>query len=201
MRLKKSKLALTLTIALSATSCATQKRAAEIHSTELTSLVAQSEERTRLEEESGARIFGMIEERLREMRQTTSRSDETVERIEEIFDTSQPRDTATGTPPLLSRTKERRSTQNQTDSRAQTEATTTGHAKADINSHKTEEAESSRESNEQRQTATDEKSREETGARPTTIVLATLGAAALTVFLAWLIFTVTIAIKRFLTPN
>ena len=164
-------------------------------------MAVESEERTRLEEEAAARIFGMIEERLRELRQTTSRSDETVERVVEIFDTSQPTDTATGTPPLLSRTKERRSTQNQTDSREQTEATATGHIVADIDSHKTEEAEASRESNEQRQTATDEKSREEKGRSWWVVVLATLGATAITGFLVWLVFTVIKAIKRFLNPN
>ena len=164
-------------------------------------MAVESEERTRLEEEAAARIFGMIEERLRELRQTKSRSDETVERVVEIFDTTQPTDTATGTPPLLSRTKERLRTQNQTDSREQTEAIATGHAKADIDSHKTEEAQSSRESNEQRQAAIDEKSREEKGRSWWVVALATLGAAAITGFLVWLVFTVIKAIKRFLNPN
>lgn len=164
-------------------------------------MAVESEKRTRLEEAAAARIFGMIEERLRELRQTTNRSDETVERVVEIFDTTQPTDTATGTPPLLSRTKERRSTQNQTDSREQTEATATGHIVADIDSHKTEEAQASRESNEQRQTAIDEKSREEKGRSWWVVALATLGATAITGFLVWLVFTVIKAIKRFLNPN
>lgn len=69
----------------------------------------------------------VVEERFRRLSETATSTDEATERVTEIFDTSQPTDSATGTPPLLSRTTEKREARQTSESREQTESATTGH--------------------------------------------------------------------------
>lgn len=60
---------------------------------------------------------------MRRLRSNTTITDEASERVTEIFDTTQPPDSATGTPPLLSRITERSAAKSRSESRDQTEAT------------------------------------------------------------------------------
>lgn len=68
----------------------------------------------------------MVEERIRQRWKTITTTDEATERVTEIFDTTQLTDSVTGTPPLLSRTTERRQARQASESRAQSEATAAG---------------------------------------------------------------------------
>lgn len=58
--------------------------------------------------------------------------DESTERVTEIFDTAQPPDSATGTPPLSARIRERHETKSRSDSRAKVEAAKSDSASASI---------------------------------------------------------------------
>lgn len=75
----------------------------------------------------------MVEEQIRRLWETKATTDEVTESITEIFDTTQPTDSATGTPPLLSRTTERRETRQTSESREQSEAAKTDSTKAEAN--------------------------------------------------------------------
>lgn len=75
----------------------------------------------------------MVEEQIRRLWENKTTTDEATERITEIFDTTQPTDSATRTPPLLSRTTERREARQTSESREQTEATKTDSTKAENN--------------------------------------------------------------------
>ena len=120
-----------LTTALLATSCAAQKKAAQESRTEAQSSASvQTTVTTRLDSATVATLERMVEAQFRRLRETTIERDEATERVTEIFDTSQPRDSATGTPPLLSRTTERREARQRSDSREQTEAAATDSTKA-----------------------------------------------------------------------
>lgn len=134
MRLKKSILALTLTTALLATSCAAQKKAVEESHTEAqSSAQLHTQETTLLDAATAAMVERMVEEQIRRLWENKTTTDEATERITEIFDTTQPTDSATGTPPLLSRTTERREARQTSESREQTEATKTDSTKAENN--------------------------------------------------------------------
>ena len=87
-----------------------------------TSLKVQ--EVTRLDTATAAIVERIVEEYFRRQRKNTTMTDEVTERITEIFDTSQPPDSATGTPPLLSRITEKSAAKSRSESREQTEATT-----------------------------------------------------------------------------
>lgn len=122
-----------LTIVLSATSCATQRKTAEAsHSQEQSSVSAATEQTLRLEEQTAALVSRLFEERMNALRETTATTDEATERVTEIFDTTQPTDSVTGTPPLLSRTTERRNATSSEQTREQTEATAKEATEADI---------------------------------------------------------------------
>lgn len=64
----------------------------------------------------------IMEEYFRRLRQNTTTTDEVTERITEIFDTTQRADSATGTPPLLSRTTERTEMRKKSENREKTES-------------------------------------------------------------------------------
>lgn len=58
--------------------------------------------------------------------------DESTERVTEIYDTKQPTDSSTGTPPLSARIRERHESKSRSDSRAKVEAAKSDSASADI---------------------------------------------------------------------
>ncbi len=72
----------------------------------------------------------MVEEQLRRQRENKTTTDEATERVTEIFDTTQPPDSATGTPPLLSRITERSSVKSRSESRETTEVRATDNSVA-----------------------------------------------------------------------
>lgn len=78
--------------------------------------VATEREAT-LEERTEAIVTRLLDERLERLRESATNTHEDMERVTEVFDTSQPRDSLSGTPPLLSRTTERRGRQTQSASR------------------------------------------------------------------------------------
>lgn len=198
MRLKKSILALTLTTVLSVTSCATPKEAVEesrMEAQSSTSLKVQ--EVTRLDTATAAIVERIVEEYFRRQRKNTTTTDEVTERITEIFDTSQPPDSATGTPPLLSRITEKSAAKSRSESREQTEATTAGstaeaQTKAATLTYEADTATAS-ESHE----ATEAKSREQRSNPCWLTGLEIVGFLVAGGFILWLLCTVGKAIKQF----
>lgn len=77
---------------------------------------------------TSAEVERIVEEQLRRLWESRSTTDEVTERVTEIFDTSQPTDSTTGTPPLLSRTTERWEARQTNECREQTEAVATDSA-------------------------------------------------------------------------
>lgn len=69
------------------------------------------------EERTEAIVERLLAERLERLRESAATIYEAGERVTEVFDTSQPTDSATGTPPLLSRTTEKNGRQTQSASR------------------------------------------------------------------------------------
>lgn len=123
MRLNKSILVLMLTIALLAVSCATQKKAAREIKTEAQSSVLQQKWKAiDFDVISAAATERIMKEYFRRLRESTTTTDKVTERITEIFDTTQPTDSSTGLPPLLSRTTERNEARQKSEIREKTEA-------------------------------------------------------------------------------
>lgn len=143
----------------------------------------------------------MVEEQLRRQRENKTTTDEATERVTEIFDTTQPPDSATGRPPLLSRITERNSTKSRSESRETTEtratdnsvATQTGAATL-MHETDTATASESREANESES--------RETMSNPWWLTgLKIVGILAAGGFVLWLLYTVGKVIKQFLNND
>ena len=134
---------------------------------------------------------------MRRLRTTTTTTDEATERITEIFDTTQPTDSTTGEPPLLSRITEKSAAKIRSESREQTEATATeSEAQTQTGAATlTRDADTSTacESRE----ASEAKSREERSEPWWLAGLKIIGFLAAGGFMLWLLCTVGKAIKQF----
>lgn len=109
MLLKKSILALTLTTVLLATSCAAPKKTIrEQREQTHSSLSAATTAESHREDSTAIRTERILNELLAAWLQRVETRDEATERVTEIFDTTQPPDSTTGTPPLSARIRERR---------------------------------------------------------------------------------------------
>lgn len=202
MRLKKSTLALTLTLALLATSCAAPKKVVQETRTEAQSSISrQTEETTLLREETEAMIMRIVEDRFRQLLESTTTKDEATERITETFDTSQPIDSFTGTPPLLSRVIERSESREKNDTRTQNEATTTARTEADIGTKTDLGQTSATLENEESREQNEAESREERKESGTLVILEIAAGIIIALFLLWLLLTVGKAIKSFSKTN
>lgn len=202
MRLKKSTLALTLTVALLATSCATPRKAMQETRTEAQSSISRQTEATiLLQEETAAMIERMVKERFRQLLESTTTKDEAAERITEIFDTSQPIDSVTGTPPLQSRVTERSESREKNDTRTQNEATSTARTEADIGTKTDLATTAATSENEEIRKKGEARSREERKASGTLVILEIAAGAIISLFLLWLLLTVGKAIKSFSKTN
>lgn len=124
---------------------------------------ATTEQTLRLEEQTAALVSRLFEERMNALRETTATTDEATERVTEIFDTTQPTDSVTGTPPLLSRTTERRNATSSEQTREQTEATAKEATEADIGQAATLAAEAQTTSNEESRAESEGEIRQEKG--------------------------------------
>lgn len=123
MLLKKSILALTLTTALLATSCAAPKKTMQEQREQTHSSLSQTATAESHQEDSAAiSTERLLNELLTAWLQRVETRDEATERVTEIFDTSQPPDSTTGTPPLSARIRERHEARSRSDSRAKVEA-------------------------------------------------------------------------------
>ena len=119
MLLKKSILALTLTTALLATPKKTmQEQREQTHSSLSQTATAESHQ----EDSAAISTERLLNELLTAWLQRVETRDEATERVTEIFDTSQPPDSTTGTPPLSARIRERHEARSRSDSRAKVEA-------------------------------------------------------------------------------
>ena len=99
MRLKKSIHVLTLTIALSATSCAAPRKAmSEQRSQTHSSQSETTSGETHLQDSAAMRTERLLNEWLAAWLQREETRDEATERVTEIFDTTQPPDSVTGAP-------------------------------------------------------------------------------------------------------
>ena len=123
MLLKKSILALTLTTALLATSCAAPKKTMQEQREQTHSSLSRTATAESHQEDSAAiSTERLLNELLTAWLQRVETRDEATERVTEIFDTSQPPDSTTGTPPLSARIRERHEARSRSDSRAKVEA-------------------------------------------------------------------------------
>ena len=136
MLLKKSTLALTLTTALLATSCAAPKRMTQEQRSEIHSSVSQTtSEDTHRGDSAAIRAERLLNEWLAAWLQRVETRDEATERVTEIFDTTQPPDSTTGTPPLSARIRERHEAKSRSDSRAKVEAVRNDSTAAECEAH------------------------------------------------------------------
>lgn len=155
---------------------------------------AATEQTLRLEEQTATLVSRLFEERMNALRETTATTDEATERVTEIFDTTQPTDSVTGTPPLLSRTTERRNATSSEQTREQTEATAKEATEADIGQASTLAAEAQTTSNEESRAESEGEIRQEKGGtNPLVWVSLTLLIVALAI--------IAITIKQHLTTN
>lgn len=143
----------------------------------------------------------MVEEYMRRLRTNTTTTDEATERITEIFDTTQPSDSTTGTPPLLSRITERSTAKSRSESLEHTEAIATDSTKASNSTAVTftddDDISSETESHEETETKCHEKSRE-----PWWLAgLKILGFLSVAGFVLWLLHTVGTALRHFSNNN
>lgn len=146
-------------------------------------------------------IERMVEERFRQLLESTTTKDEATERITEIFDTSQPIDSVTGTPPLQSRVTERSESREKNDTRTQNEATSTARTEADIGTKTDLATTAATSENEEIRKKGEAKSREERKASGTLVILEIAAGAIISLFLLWLLLTVGKAIKSFSKTN
>ena len=133
MLLKKSTLALTLTTALLAMSCAAPKKTMQEQREQTHSSLSQTATAESHQEDSAAiSTERLLNELLTAWLQRVETRDEATERVTEIFDTSQPPDSTTGTPPLSARIRERHEARSRSDSRAKVEAAKSDSTATDI---------------------------------------------------------------------
>ena len=105
---RKLNLALMQTIVLSVMSCATHKQiATEIRDQEHSSVLCQTQSNLLLDRWLDAAINRNSETYTKGRRESADIRKDDIERVTEVYDTSRPVDSITGTPPLLSRTTER----------------------------------------------------------------------------------------------
>ena len=136
MLLKKSILALTLTTALLATSCAAPKKTMQEQREQTHSSLSQTATAESHQEDSAAiSTERLLNELLTAWLQRVETRDEATERVTEIFDTSQPPDSTTGTPPLSARIRERHEAKSRSDSRAKVEAVRNDSTAAECEAH------------------------------------------------------------------
>ena len=136
MLLKKSTLALTLTTVLLATSCAAPKRMTQEQRSEIHSSVSQAtSEDTHRGDSAAIRAERLLNEWLAAWLQRVETRDEATERVTEIFDTTQPPDSTTGTPPLSARIRERHEAKSRSDSRAKVDAVRNDSTAAECEAH------------------------------------------------------------------
>lgn len=142
MLLKKSILALTLTTALLATSCATPKKTMQEQREQTHSSLSQTATAESHQEDSAAiSTERLLNELLTAWLQRVETRDEATERVTEIFDTSQPPDSTTGTPPLSARIRERHEARSRSDSRAKVETAKSDSTATECEAHsRTDEA-------------------------------------------------------------
>lgn len=123
MRLKKYPLVLTLIFALLSTSCAAPKKAVSEHHTELnTTQMQTATAESHREDSTATQTERFLTEWLTAWQEKVESGEWRSEIVTEIYDTSQPTDSTTGTPPLLSRTREKREAANRSESRAKSDA-------------------------------------------------------------------------------
>lgn len=155
---------------------------------------AATEQTLLLEEQTAALVSRLFEERMNALRETTATTDEATERVTEIFDTTQPTDSVTGAPPLLSRTTERRNATSHEQTREQSETATKETTEADIGQATTLADEAQTTSNEESRAESEGEIRQEKGGtNPLVWVSLTLLIVALAI--------IAITIKQHLTTN
>lgn len=120
--------------------------------------------------------------------------DESTERVTEIFDTAQPPDSATGTPPLMSRIRERHEARSRSDSRAKTALAKCDSASADIRTTVTADDNTTTKSNATASGNSMTQSREKRGTPVGTAIAGILAGLIMACFFLWLSATVVKAI-------
>lgn len=139
----------------------------------------------------------IVDEHLRQERESAGRRDEATERITEIYDTRQRSDSATGLPPLLSRTTERSLATSLSTSRERSEATTHGYESESRMTEATQTREADTATESARHETADSDSREERGVKWWLTGLAYLGAFVLLGILIWVVCIIWRIIKLF----
>ena len=136
MLLKKSILALTLTTALLATSCAAPKKTVlEQHSQTHSSLSHTTTEESHREDIAAIRAERLLNEWLAMWLRREETTETNTERVTEIYDTTQPPDSTTGTPPLAARIREKHEAKSRSDSHAKAETSGSDSAATEYGAH------------------------------------------------------------------
>lgn len=120
--------------------------------------------------------------------------DESTERVTEIYDTKQPTDSTTGTPPLSARIRERHESKSRSDSRAKVEAAKSDSASADIKTATAIDNKTVAENNTEASGNNVTKNREKRGTPVGTAIAGILAGLIMACFFLWLSATVVKAI-------
>lgn len=145
-----------------------------------------------------ADVRRIIDSRMAAWLSRTETTDETVERVTEEFDTTQPADSVTGQPPLKSRTTERAVRQGRSDTKGAAASEANEEVSAVVNagtvSESTKTAEADADSSREDESTTKEERK--SGGVP--LIAGILAGIIATGFMAWLLITVVRAITRFI---
>lgn len=120
--------------------------------------------------------------------------DESTERVTEIYDTKQPTDSTTGTPPLSARIRERHESKSRSDSRAKVEAAKSDSASAGIKTATAIDNKTVAENDTEASGNNVTKNREKRGTPVGTAIAGILAGLIMACFFLWLSATVVKAI-------
>lgn len=198
MQSTKSLFVLIPTIVLSLASCRTPQQTAVAQQQSLRANVERQEQMLRSLQTQMQQLQSLqLRQQMQTNRRTQTRDDDLSEIITEDFDTTQPVDTATGTPPLKSRRTEKRNRHAQTQTadaqEVQTEQNATRQTDLQHTGQHTATATQTARCHDETQTDT----RQHTGLTWWQTTLCTLGATALLILLVWIALKI---LKRYFKP-
>lgn len=127
--------------------------------------------------------------------------DEATERVTEIFDTTQPPDSTTGTPPLAARIRERQEAKSRSDSRAAVETAKSDSTAADIKAAASTDTAEATQTEAETSGESETENREKRGTSVGVTIAATLGGLLIAGFFIWLLATVAGAIIKHRSNN
>lgn len=197
MRLKRYPLAPILLLALSLQSCGALKTLTRRQESLEESASLQAEQIRRIEQSVSAVREEVSSIRIQESRETRTDSAAVVEVVTEVFDTTQPADSVTGTPPLKERTTERRNVGTRRNETATVKTQTDAMARQAEEVRTDDGTETTVQADSQMQAESHTESKQKRGLNWWQKTLCGIGGATLALLLLWVIFQV---VKHYLKP-